>query len=73
MQSKSYSYFISKNISVYVIFNDQRFKDTLTNNIVSFEQMGPDDSLFYTLIYSTISDNSVLKALIRLCGCTGRG
>ena len=31
----------SKNISVYVIFNDQSFNDTLTNDIVSFEQLGP--------------------------------
>ena len=30
------------NISIYAIFNDQSFNDTLTNNIVSFEQMGPD-------------------------------
>ena len=28
--------FFSKNISVYAIFND-----TLTNDIVSFEQLGP--------------------------------
>ena len=33
--------FFSKNISVYAIFNDQRFNDTLTNDIVSFEQLGP--------------------------------
>ena len=39
---KSYSYFFSKNISVYAIFNDQSFNDTLTNNIVSFEQLGPE-------------------------------
>ena len=26
---------------MYVIFNDQSFNDTLTNNIVSFEQLGP--------------------------------
>ena len=34
----------SKNISahVYAIFNDQSFNDTLTNDIVSFEQLGPD-------------------------------
>ena len=31
----------SKYISVYVIFNDQSFNDTLTNDIVSFEQLGP--------------------------------
>ena len=34
--------FFNKNISIYVIFNDQRFNDTLTNDIVSFEQLGPD-------------------------------
>ena len=39
---KSYSHFFSKNISVYAIFNDQNFNDTLTNDIVSFEQLGPD-------------------------------
>ena len=31
----------SKNISVYAIFNYQSFNATLTNNIVSFEQLGP--------------------------------
>ena len=34
--------FFSKNISVYAIFNDQSFNDTLTNDIVGFEQLGPD-------------------------------
>ena len=34
---KSYSHFFSKNISIYAIFNDQSF-----NDIVSFEQLGPD-------------------------------
>ena len=32
--------FFSKNISIYAIFNDQSFNDMLTNNIVSFEQLG---------------------------------
>ena len=36
----SYSYFFSKNISIYAIFNDQSFNDTLTNDIFSFEQLG---------------------------------
>ena len=31
-----------KNISIYAIFNDQSFNDTLTNDIISFEQLGPD-------------------------------
>ena len=38
----SFSHFFSKYISVYAIFNDQSSNDTLTNDIVSFEQRGPD-------------------------------
>ena len=37
---KSYSHFFSKNISIYDIFNGQSFNYTLTNDIVSFEQLG---------------------------------
>ena len=33
--------FFSKNISIYAIFNDQSFNDTLTNDIFSFERLGP--------------------------------
>ena len=32
--------FSAKNISVYAIFNDQSFNNTLNNN-TSFEQLGP--------------------------------
>ena len=39
---KLLTFFFSKNIRVYVIFNDQSFNNTLTNDIVSFEQLGPD-------------------------------
>ena len=31
------TFFFSKNISMYAIFNDQIFNDMLTNDIVSFE------------------------------------
>ena len=41
VKCKSYSHFFSKNISAFAIFNDQSFNDTLTNDIVSFEQVGP--------------------------------
>ena len=41
IKCKSYSYFFSKNIIIYAIFNDQSFNDRLTND-VSFEQLGPD-------------------------------
>ena len=37
---KSYSHFFSNNISIYAIFSDQSFNDKLTNDIVSFEQLG---------------------------------
>ena len=39
---KSYSHFFSKNISIYAIFNDQSFNSTLTNDIISFEQLGQE-------------------------------
>ena len=35
-------YLFSKNFSVYAIFNDQSFNNSLTNDIVSFVQLGPD-------------------------------
>ena len=35
--------FFSKNISMQAIFDDKSFNDTLTNNIVSFEQLSPDE------------------------------
>ena len=44
---KSYSHFFSKSISLYAIFMDQSFNDTLTNDIISFEQLG--HYLLYTL------------------------
>ena len=31
----------SAKILAYMSFNDQSFNDTLTNNIVSFEHLGP--------------------------------
>ena len=37
--------FFSKTFSVYAIFNDQSFNDTITNDIVGFEQLGPKNCL----------------------------
>ena len=31
----------NKIISIYAIFNDQSFKDTLANDMVSFKQLNP--------------------------------
>ena len=33
--------FFSKNISIYAIFNDERFNNMVTNDSISFEQLGP--------------------------------
>ena len=41
VNAKATHIFCSKNIRVYAIFNDQNSNDTLTNNIISFEQSGP--------------------------------
>ena len=32
----------AKNIGAYAILNDESFNDTLTTDIVSFEQLGPE-------------------------------
>ena len=34
--------FFSKNSSIHTVFTDQRFNDILTNDTISFEQLGPD-------------------------------
>ena len=53
MLCKSYSHFFSKNISVYAIFNDQSFNDTLTINIFSFKQLGPGDQVVSALFFGS--------------------
>ena len=40
-----------KNVSVCAIFDDQSFNNTLTNNIVSFEQLGPGHSSSFVMSY----------------------
>ena len=53
--AKATHIFFSKDISVYAIFNNQSFNDTLTNDIVSFEQLGPGQQvLSHCLIIFTI-------------------
>ena len=49
--AKATHIFFSKNISVYAIFNDQSFNDTLTDDIVCFEQLGPNFFLFVCYFY----------------------
>ena len=40
--AKATHIFSAKNISIYAIFNDKTFNDTLTNNIINFEQLSLD-------------------------------
>ena len=47
-------------VSVYAIFDDQRFNNRLTNDIVSFEQLGPE------ILCCTICDLEVKVILIYL-------
>ena len=42
---KSYSHFFSKNINIYAIFDSQSFNNTLTSDIISFEQLGPGEQM----------------------------
>ena len=39
--AKATHVFFNKNISMYAIFNNPSFNNTLTNDIVSFKQLGP--------------------------------
>ena len=52
VNAKATHIFFSKNISIYAIFNDQSFNNTLTNDIFSFEQLGPDFDLARDMILS---------------------
>ena len=49
-------------IKVNVIFNDQSFKDMLTNDIVSFEQLGPD--FFRKLFGCGYSSDCLIEAVL---------
>ena len=61
--------FFSKNISVFAIFNNQSFNDTLTNDIVNFEQMGPGKyfsprkHMLWVLIRRALLRNGEIKNL----------
>ena len=57
--------FSTKSISIYAIFNDQSFNDTLTNDIVRFEQLGPG-------VWSQWEDAGVVPVIVSYPGtpCT---
>ena len=49
---KLLTFVFSKNIILYVIFNYPSFNDMLTNEIISFEQLGPVFNFFFHSIIS---------------------
>ena len=56
--AKATHIFSAKNISVCAIFDDQRFNNRLTNDIISFEQLGPDElSTFVCTCAAHINSN----------------
>ena len=59
--------FFSKNISIYAIFNDQIFNNKLTNDIVSFEQLGPDFQLALNKVLN--HDKLCCCFLLFVCCC----
>ena len=66
--------FFSKNISIYAIFNGQSFNDTLTNDIVSFEQLGPDILSFLHKTYFVATHSKHLSEMLlmsthNICSC----
>ena len=54
--------FFIKNISVYATLNDQNFNDTLTNDIDSFEQLGPG-------LYSIPDQNITIYRAVSIDPC----
>ena len=43
-------------MSIYAIFDDQRFNDMLSNDIVSFEQLGPDRQVYWAFILIALDE-----------------
>ena len=63
MYCKSYSHFFSKKFQNICISLNVNFNETLTNDIISFEQLGPDEWSFSSseTIYSEQAYNDIFK------------
>ena len=60
--AKATHIFFSKHISIYAIFNGQSFNNTLTNDIISFEQLDPD------LLHIIVSSPEHEVLMVSYCG-----
>ena len=61
MHCKSYSHFFSKKFQHICISLNENFNESLTNNVVSFEQLGPDGLLCNEIIQIS---NQSLKTVV---------
>ena len=55
MHCKSYSHFFSKKFQPICVSLDVKFNESLTNDVVSFEQLGPGDFFFIVLGFNNTS------------------
>ena len=59
MQCKSYSHFFSKKFQHICVSLDVNFNESLTNDVVSFEQLGPGFSFKRAYIFDRTENNYI--------------
>ena len=65
MQCKSYSHFFSKKFQHICVSLDVNFNELLTNNVVSFEQLGPDGKVHeHSAYWENISADNLKYFLV---------
>ena len=52
-------------MSIFAIFNDQRFNDTLTNDIISFEHLGPGSGQESFVYYNFCQEQLIIYRSIK--------
>ena len=62
--AKAIHIFSSKNMRLYAIVNDQSFNDTLTNDIIIFEQLGPEDFAAIIQRETTFADRNLTLCML---------
>ena len=82
MHCKSYSHFFSKKFKHICVSLDVNFNESLTNDVVSFEQLGPDLLLHGLPICTYLRVNTIhmhvyvcmcIRVCMRVCMCVGEG
>ena len=74
MHCKSYSHFFSKIFQHICVSPDVNFNESLTNDVVSFEQLGPEQHLYLAYFWQPRTQSFAMhttRTLIRLRRCAG--